>query len=51
MALVFVVVVVVVLSGYEISNLVGGVCSICCHMALVHLYNIFNMRLFLSILF
>ena len=37
------------------SILVGGLCSICCHMALVllafmHLYSICNLRLFLSIL-
>ena len=37
------------------TNLVGGMCSLCCHMALVlafmHLYSIFNLRLLLSILF
>ena len=37
------------------STLRGGMCSICCHMALVlaymHLYSIFNLRLLLSILF
>ena len=39
------------------SILVGGMCRICCHMALVlllafmHLYSIFNLRLFLSIRF
>ena len=36
------------------STLVSGMCSICCHMALVfavmHLYSMFNLRLFLSIL-
>ena len=34
--------------------LVGGMCSICCHMALVlaimHSYSIINFRLFLSVL-
>ena len=38
------------------STLVGGVCSICCHMVLVllafmHLYSILNLQLFLSIPF
>ena len=37
------------------SILVGGMFSMCCHMALLlpfmHLYSIFNLRLFLSILF
>ena len=37
------------------STLVGGMCSMCCHMELVlafmHLYSIFNLQLFLSILF
>ena len=41
MALVF-------LSGSEISILLGSMCSLCCHMALVsafmHLYSIFNLR-------
>ena len=36
------------------STLVGGMFSLCCHMALVlafmHLYTIFNLRLLLSIL-
>ena len=37
------------------STLVGGMCSIYCHMALVlsfmNVYSIFNLRLLLSILF
>ena len=50
------------------SILIGGICSLCCHMVLVlllvlvlvllvlvlafmHLYSIFNLRLFLCILF
>ena len=37
------------------STLIGGMCSICCHMALVlafmHLYSIFSLQLSLSILF
>ena len=37
------------------STLVGGMCSLCCHMAVVlafmHLCSIFNLRLFMSILF
>ena len=37
------------------STLVGGMCSMCCHMGLVlafmHLYSIFNLRYFLYILF
>ena len=37
------------------STLVDGMCSICCHVTLVlafmHLYSIFNLHLFLSILF
>ena len=37
------------------SSLAGGMCSLCCHMALVfacmHFYSIFNLRLLLFILF
>ena len=37
------------------TYIVGGICSLCCHMALVlafmHLYSILNLRLLLSILF
>ena len=36
-------------------TLVGGMCSMCCHMALVlaflHLYSIFILRLFVSIFY
>ena len=43
------------LSSKEMSTLVGSMCSMCCHLALVlafmHLYSILNLRLFLSILF
>ena len=42
-------------SGREMNILVGGMCSICCHttlaLAFMHLYSIFNLRLFLSIIF
>ena len=51
----FCVALVVVLSGYGMSTLVGGMRSICCHMALIlafmHLYSIYNLLLFLSLLF
>ena len=33
------------------SILVGSMCSICCHVAFMHLYNIFDLRLLLSIFF
>ena len=45
----------VVLSGLEMSTLAGGMCIICCHMVLVlafmQLYSIFNLQLFLLIVF